>query len=54
MQVAGTAALMARLSQADSSQMACAKQAALGDAWQVVPTGGNPAFRFFTVEVALP
>ena len=29
-------------------------KAALGDAWQVVPSGGNPAFRFFTVEVALP
>ena len=29
-------------------------KAALGDAWQVVPSGGNPAFRFFSVEVALP
>ena len=29
-------------------------KAALGDAWQEVPAGGNPAFRFFTVEVEPP
>ena len=28
--------------------------AALGGEWQEVPTGGNPAFRFFRVKVALP
>ena len=26
----------------------------LTDGWSDVPEGGNPAFRFFTVEVALP
>ena len=26
----------------------------LSDSWQEVPSGGNPSFRFFTVEVALP
>ena len=29
-------------------------KAELGGAWQEVPAGGNPAFRFFTVEVELP
>ena len=29
-------------------------KAALGDAWQEVPAGGTPAFRFFTVEVEPP
>ena len=29
-------------------------KAVLGNAWQEVPSGGNPAFRFFTVEVMLP
>ena len=28
--------------------------AALGGEWQEVPAGGNPAFRFFRVKVALP
>ena len=28
--------------------------AALGGEWQEVPVGGNPAFRFFRVKVALP
>ena len=26
----------------------------LSDSWQEVPSGGNPSFRFFTVEVELP
>ena len=26
----------------------------LSDSWQDVPPGGNPSFRFFTVEVELP
>ena len=26
----------------------------LSDLWQEVPPGGNPSFRFFTVEVELP
>ena len=29
-------------------------KAELGDLWQEVPPGGNPAFRFFKVEVELP
>jgi hypothetical protein len=29
-------------------------KAAFGDAWEEVPPGGNPAFRFFKVEVELP
>ena len=29
-------------------------KAKLSDSWQDVPPGGNEAFRFFTVEVALP
>ena len=29
-------------------------KANLGDPWQDVPEGGNPLFRFFTVEVELP
>ena len=28
--------------------------AKLSDGWSDVPTAGNPSFRFFTVEVALP
>jgi hypothetical protein len=26
----------------------------LSDSWQEVPPGGNPSYRFFTVEVELP
>ena len=26
----------------------------LSDSWQEVPVGGNPSYRFFTVEVELP
>ena len=29
-------------------------KAKLSDSWQEVPSGGNPSFRFFTVEVELP
>ena len=29
-------------------------KAKLSDGWSDVPTGGNPSFRFFTVEVMLP
>ena len=29
-------------------------KAELSDGWSDVPEGGNSAFRFFTVEVALP
>jgi hypothetical protein len=29
-------------------------KAKLTDGWSDVPDGGNPSFRFFTVEVALP
>ena len=29
-------------------------KAKLTDGWSDVPNGGNPSFRFFTVEVALP
>jgi len=29
-------------------------KAELADGWNDVPDGGDPAFRFFTVEVALP
>ena len=29
-------------------------QAKLTDGWSDVPNGGNPSFRFFTVEVSLP
>ena len=29
-------------------------KAELSEVWRDVPAGGNPSFRFFTVEVALP
>ena len=29
-------------------------KAKLSDGWSDVPDGGDPSFRFFTVEVALP
>ena len=29
-------------------------KAELADGWNDVPEGGDPAFRFFTVEVELP
>ena len=29
-------------------------KAALSDGWSDVPEGGNPAFRFFTVQVEVP
>ena len=29
-------------------------KARLSDGWNDVPDGGDPSFRFFTVEVALP
>ena len=29
-------------------------KAKLSDSWQEVPSGGNPSFRFFTVEIELP
>ena len=29
-------------------------KAELSDGWRDVPTAGDPSFRFFTVDVALP